>query len=290
MKFSILSTAIVSLACGAASASAQEDVVRRSYAFLADDIRIEVQTQLAGSIQLVRGGRATIDIAARVPDGIAAFGLGDRTTEILRLSATGAGSANFVVTVPERVNVSLWLPGNTDPVSVGLSPAELQRWSARGGAPAPEPGPAGIRIGVARGPAARTAPPATFGTSFSPAPTYVSDRAPHVVSIPDPLNVRNVSVRIEGSDFRVGSSEPLRTIPGNMDRLEIRTHGPPIDLVLQLPADVAGFMLKVGSEVAFAVNDGDARAFCSPVTTQDIDGGARWFDFTPRDGRLLCQP
>ena len=29
-----------------------------------------------------------------------------------------------------------------------------------------------------------------------------------------------------------------------------------VDLVLQLPSHVAGFMLKVGSEVAFAVNDG----------------------------------
>jgi hypothetical protein len=97
-------------------------------------------------------------------------------------------------------------------------------------------------------------------------------------------------VRIEGDDFRVGSSIPLRTIPGNAERLEIRTSGPPIDLVLQLPHDVAGFMLKVGSDVAFAVNDGDARALCSPVVSQHVADGRKWFDFTPRDGRLRCQP
>jgi hypothetical protein len=286
MRFPTLTAATVFLACGASMSAAQEDVVRRSYPFLADDIRIEVQTPLGGSIQLLRGGRATIEVAARVPAGIAAFGLGDRTTEVLRLTATGSGNADFILTVPERVSVTLWLPGGADPVSIGLAPADVQRWSAQGGAPAPQPGASAIRIGSAPD----TPAPATALGRPATTPTYVSERAPQVVSIPDVTNVRNLSVRIEGDDFRVGSSVPLRTVPGNAERLEIRTGGPPLDIVLQLPADVAGFMLKVGTEVAFAVSDGEARALCSPVVAQDVYGGGRRFDFTPRDGRLLCQP
>src|SRR5690606_11602884 len=121
-------------------------------------------------------------------------------------------------------------------------PSSLYSWQGTGGSHAPAPAPeaaeeqapvpaGGLRIGVA---------PVQDG----PLPTYVAPNAPHVVSIPRAENVRSVSVRIEGDDFRVGSSLPLRTIPGNAERLEIRTDGPPIDLVLQLPEHVAGFMLK----------------------------------------------
>jgi hypothetical protein len=284
-----LATAVCLVFC-ATTLAAQEDVTRRSYAFLADDLRIEVQTPLAGSLHIVRGGRAEVEVAARVPGGIAAIGLSDYTTEVLRLTATGTSAADFVVSVPERVSVTIALPGSEDVLSIGLGTAEPLRWYARsGGAPAPAPAPApepALQVG-ARPAGPFVAPvPATQG----PAPTYVSPRAPDVVTIPDAANVRSLSVRLEGTDFRVGSSQPLRTIPGNAQRLEIRTAGPPLDLVVQLPADVAGFMLKVGSEVAFAVHDGEARAFCSPLVAQHVHDGARWYDFTPRDGRLHCQP
>jgi hypothetical protein len=274
------------LAVGASAVAAQEDVTRRSFAFLADDLRIEVQTPLAGSLRLVRGGRASVEVAARVPGGIAAIGLSDRTTEVLRLTATGSATADFVVSVPERVSVTIALPGGEDVLSIGLGSADPLRWYARaGGAPAPVPPPPPE---PADDDAVRVSGPRV--SVQGPAPTYVAERAPHVVSIPDAGNVRSLSVRLEGADFRVGSSQPLRTIPGNAERLEIRTAGPPLDLVLQLPADVAGFMLKVGSDVAFAVNEGVAEAFCTPVVAQQVHAGARWYDFTPRDGRLHCQP
>lgn len=281
MRFPVLAATMGLLAIAPAAGTAQDDVARRSYGFVGINLSIEVHTTSPGSIQILRGGRASLDVAARVPGGIPAFGFSDRTGEVLRLSATRGTIADFTVVVPEGVSVNLWLPGNTDPLSTGLGPSALYSWEGTGDTPvpSPEPQPADddIRIGVA---------PAHDG----PAPTYVAENAPHVVSIPQPANVRSVSVRIEGDDFRVGSNIPLRRIPGNAERLEIRTDGPPIDLVLQLPAHVAGFMLKVGSEVAFAVNDGEARALCSPVTMQHVDGGGRRYDFTPRAGRLDCQP
>jgi hypothetical protein len=286
MRFPVLATAMVILAIAPTTGTAQDDVARRSYAFLGDHLDIEIHTAASGSIQVLRGGRAALEVAARVPGGIPAFGFSDRTGKVLRLSATRGTIADFTVVIPERVSVTLWLPGNTDPLSLGLGPTALHSWPGTGSAPsrAPEPEAAGgVRIGVAP-----VAQPRSFARSADP--TYVSENAPHVVTIPDPANVRSVSVRIEGSDFRVGSSVPLRTIPGNAERLEIRTDGPPIDLVLQLPSNVAGFMLKVGPEVAFAVNQGEARALCSPVITHAVAGGGRWFDFTPRAGRLDCQP
>lgn len=281
MRFPVHAFAIGLLALTPAAGAAQDDVARRSYGFVGDNLSIEVHTTAAGSIQILRGGRASLDVAGRVPGGIPAFGFSDRTGEVLRLSATRGTIADFTVVVPEGVSVNLWLPGNTDPLSLGLGPTSLYSWQGTGGspspAPVPEPAAGGLRIDVA---------PAQRG----PAAAYVSETAPHVVSIPLAENVRSVSVRIEGDDFRVGSSIPLRTIPGNAERLEIRTEGPPIDLVLQLPEQVAGFMLKVGSEVAFAVNGGEARALCSPVTMQHVDGRGRRYDFTPRAGRLVCQP
>lgn len=286
MKRPTTIAAALCLIFGASALAAQEDVTRRSYPFFADDLRIEIQTPLAGSIQLVRGGRSSVEVAARVPGGIAAIGLSDRTTEVLRLAATGTAAAHFVVSVPEGVNVRVALPGSDDLVSLGLGTADPIRWYARsGGPPPPEPEPANDDDDAVSGPRVSIAPQGPSTT-----PSYVARRAPDVVSIPDAANVRSLSVRIEGSDFRVGSSQPLRTVPGNAERLEIRTAGPPLDLVLQLPADVAGFMLKVGSEVAFAVNDGVARAFCTPLVAQQVHAGARWYDFTPRDGRLHCQP
>jgi hypothetical protein len=286
MRVPVVAAAMALLAIAPTAGAAQDDVARQHFAFLADNLDIEIHTLAPGSIQILRGGRVSLEVVARVPGGIPAFGFSDRTGEVLRLSATRGTIADFTVVVPERVSVNLWLPGNTEPLSLGLGPSALHSWQGTGGRPAPAPAPApepagGVRIGIA------PAPPTPQG---APDPTYVAETAPHVVSIPESANVRSVSIRIEGDDFRVGSSVPLRTIPGNAERLEIRTQGPPIDLVLQLPSHVAGFMLKVGSEVAFAVNDGEARALCSPVITQHVDGGGRRFDFTPRAGRLDCQP
>jgi hypothetical protein len=281
----------------ATTLAAQEDVTRRSYPFFADDLRIEVQTRLGGSIQLVRGGRATLEVVARVPGGIAAIGLSDRTEEVLRLTATGTSAADFIVSVPENVSVRIALPDSEDLLSIGLGPADALRWYARSGAPAPAPEQAPPPEEAAAAPQAPARGPASGERSVDriapgggPTPTYVSRLAPDVVSIPDPANVRSLSVRLEGSDFRVGSSQPLRTIPGNAERLEIRTGGPPLDIVLQLPADVEGFMLKVGTDVAFTVSGGQPRAFCTPLVAQQAHTGGRWYDFTPRDGRLQCAP
>jgi hypothetical protein len=279
MRFRTTVLAAAFVALSSAGITAQErGVTRRAYPFFADNLTIEVHTESPGLVRFVRGGTGQLEVTGRSTDGVTAFGLGRENGEKLRLTAVGSGRAEFVIVLPERVSVTLWLPGNTSPVLAGLDDAGRFSWQATQ-RPADPPASAEPRSSSAS------------LTSYAlPTPDYVAQTSPHVVSIPEPANVRRLSVRIEGDDFRVGSSIPLRTIPGNAERLEIRTSGPPIDLVLQLPHDVAGFMLKVGSDVAFAVNDGDARALCSPVVSQHVADGRKWFDFTPRDGRLRCQP
>ncbi|HEX7119567.1 MAG TPA: hypothetical protein VF212_12305 [Longimicrobiales bacterium] len=96
-----------------AAASAQDrdaDVVRRVYAFLGDRLTVRIETELPGTIRLIRGEKGRLEVAGRAPDGIPGFGLAERSGGELQLTAIGADRVEYLVVVPEEVHVKVRLP------------------------------------------------------------------------------------------------------------------------------------------------------------------------------------
>lgn len=265
------------------------DVSRRTYTFLDNRLDVAVLAHVPGTIQVMRGERGRIEVAARSRDGFPGFGLGGTHTRQLRLTAVGSESVQYLVVVPENVSVRVQLPSGA---SASLPPRQaLGTWSWDGDA-------------VATGQtAAMAAPAATQGggtismaeellLSTTHSGLYVAHRsawAPGVVDIPDLASVRSVSLRFEGAEFRVAASRPLAVSPADRGHVELRVDGEPLDLVIYLPRGSAAFQLRSGN-VRIAESVGDRpRPLCGNVVIQHPTPSQVWLSFYPQGGRLDCR-
>lgn len=288
-----------------AAASAQElEVNRRTYNFLENRLEVAVVAEAPGELQIVRGQRGRIEVAARSPGGIAGSGLGGDLTRQLRLTAVGPVEAQYLVVVPEHVNVHIRLPDGESASLASHAASASFSWDAapargiRNGRSNGMNGSANSRNGALNG--------ASNGASYGldprmvePAPLvpptgglYVihsSRSAPAVVDVPDLASVRSLSLRFEGSDFRVTASRPLGIEPGEAGRLELRVAGEPLDVVLYLPHDATPFTLRAaGSRIAESSARGP-RALCGNVIVQQPTEHQVWLTFRPQSGRIECR-
>ena len=267
-----------------AAADAQRDVTRRSYTFLEDRLVIEVLAEAPGELQVVRGQRGRVEVAARSSDGFAGFGLGGDYTRLLRLTAVGSDAVQYLVVVPEHVAVSVVLPrGGTAhvPDRDGLA-------SYRWGQDAMLPG--GTRSGDAADAPAKDVEPIVPTTS---AGLYVvhSGRGPvpSLVDVPELASVRSMSVRVEGDDFRVAATRPLALTPGDAGHMVIRVDGEPLDLVLFVPRGTSGFELRSGSRRIADVAFGRPRSYCGNTVVQQPTPHQDWLTVFPSDGSVSCR-
>ncbi|HSJ33176.1 MAG TPA: hypothetical protein VK933_17165 [Longimicrobiales bacterium] len=267
-----------------AAADAQRDVTRRSYTFLEDRLVIEVLAEAPGELQVVRGQRGRVEVAARSSDGFAGFGLGGDYTRHLRLTAIGSDAVQYLVVVPEHVAVSVVLPrGGTAhvPNRDGLA---SYRWGEDAG-----------RADEIRSDAAAAAP----GMAVEPiVPTtsaglYVvhsgRGRVPSLVDVPELASVRSMSVRVEGDDFRVAATRPLALTPGDAGHMVIRVDGEPLDLVLFVPRGSSGFELRSGSRRIADVAFGRPRSYCGNTVVQQPTPHQDWLTVFPTDGSVSCR-
>src|SRR5262245_10860711 len=119
--------ALTLLLVSALPVDAQEDVRRRSFVFLDNNLTIEVLSEDAGVLRVVRGEAGLLEVAARAPNGFASFALGGREENELRLTALG-NRAEYIVVVPEDAYVRVRLPGK--PTEVLSRPASTYTWGS----------------------------------------------------------------------------------------------------------------------------------------------------------------
>lgn len=251
--------------------TAQEwDVSRRSYTFIGDRLLVSVVGGTAGGLQILRGEAGRIEVAARSRDGFPGFGLGGTLTRELRLTAPGAEQVQFLVVVPERVSVTVRLPdGHATHTPVNGDAASYE-WGRSDELTPHEP----------------PLMPTLAGGLYL---VHATRWAPTAVDIPDLTAVRSISVRFEGTDFRIAASRPLSLSPGSHARFEIRVSGDPIDLVVYVPRGNATFQLRSGSTPLVDLVSGRARALCSNVAIQRPTAAQDWLTFYPRDGLIDCR-
>lgn len=257
------------------TADAQRDVTRRAYTFLEDRLVVAVHAEAPGELQVVRGRRGRIEVAARSSDGFAGFGLGGDFTRRLRLTAIGSDAVQYLVVVPEHVRVSVVLPhgGSADvPDHDGIA---TYRW-----------GMDGI---VNESPSFDHAPvvPSISGG------LYVvhsgRHRVPALIDIPNLASIRSISVRVEGDDFQVAASRPLALTPGNEGHMLIRVDGQPLDLVFFIPRNGSGVQLRSGSQRVIDVTGGRPMSHCGSTVLQQPTPNQDWLTLFPEEGRLRCR-
>lgn len=295
MRSAIAVLAVTLLLPGQASAQDLE-VTRRSYPFLEKALEVAVVTEVPGEVEVVRGSRGRLEVSARSTDGFPGFALGGHLTPRLRLTAVGSNSVQYLVVVPEHVNVRIQLPDGTSASLPSGAPSAAYSW---GGPPV-----RGLMNG--RAPAMNGRAPAMNGRSSdldmyaleqAAAPTgnghglyivHATPILPTVVDVPDLASVRSLSVRFEGENFRVAASRPLKVEPGDAARLELRIAGDPLDLVLYAPRDAGPFSIRAaGSRIAQSAA-GDPVALCGNVIVQRPSDHQVWLTFRPQSGRLDC--
>jgi hypothetical protein len=254
----------------------QWQVARDQFAFAGRQLTVHIDAEDQGTLRIIRGPAGTVRVAGRSDAGFTAAGL--TADEHLTLTAVGYGPVDYVVTVPERVWVTVHLP-DRPPESMGtMDRGRTFHWEA-----------AAQHEGVAAAPVWMPEPnpmvehPSAYTVLASPV-------APGVVTLPDLRNVRSVTVRVEGSTFRVGASRPLALRQGDPAHLEIRPGGPPMEIIVVVPAGTAGFTLSAGGSSALAVDGDRLTVFCSPSTRQWLSEGRGWVTFTPVGGTLDCGP
>lgn len=258
-----------------ATAEAQRDVTRRAYTFLEDRLIVAVHAEAPGELQVVRGQRGRIEVAARSSDGFAGFGLGGHVTRRLSLTAVGSYEVQYLVVVPEHVHVSVILPhgGSADvPYRDGIASYSWGLDGSLSGSPAYDDTP--IVPSLAGG-------------------LYVvhsgRGRAPSLVDIPSLTSIRSISVRVEGDDFQVAATRPLALKPGSEGHMLIRVEGSPLDLVFFVPRNAAAFQLRSGSQRLADVSGGQPRSYCGSTVLQQPGPNQVWLTLFPTDGMLRCQ-
>jgi hypothetical protein len=270
----IFAVAIVAAFPGAA-AGQETDVTRREYTFLSNHLDVAVLAEAPGVLHVVRGQQGRIEVAARSREGFAGFGLGGNVTRELRLSAVGSESVQYMVVVPERVTVRVQLP---DGQRRSLGPAQRAGTYSWAGHATPVP----TGLSAAAGPA----------VPHSPDGVYIAHRdvwAPEVINVENLASVRSLSIRFEGSEFRVGASRPLVLQPGSRTRMDVRAEGEPFDLVIYVPRGRAPLSLRSGGMVLASYGGDRAEALCRNVVIHKPVVGQTWLTFYPQAGQLDCR-
>ncbi|MFW5947049.1 MAG: hypothetical protein ACOCUW_01040, partial [Gemmatimonadota bacterium] len=92
-------TAMLALVIAWPAAAQEWQVARESFAFAGTRLRILVQADAPGTLQVIRGAPGSVRVASRAVRGFTAAGLAD--TEELTLTAAGHGPVDYMVAVPE---------------------------------------------------------------------------------------------------------------------------------------------------------------------------------------------
>jgi hypothetical protein len=297
---------MVALAIAGPAAGQEQDVTRRSFAFFNRSLTVEVVSEASGVLQVVRGGRDRVSVAVRAAPGLAVVALGGWNNDRLRLAAVGDERVEYIVVVPQDLQLHVTLPHRDYPVLAESAPAVEYRWerTAPGGAGARDSGRAasGRLLSGAESQPRRADGAAEAGTRHGTGTgigaylvsnseyflAYADAVAPDEVSVTDLTSVRRLGVRTGSDNFRIEASRRMALTPGRKSKIEIRPAGEPIDLILYIPASANEFTLRAGQNAAVTIRDGQVKVSCSPMTSV-LKDGRRFIDITPAHGVLDCE-
>ena len=284
MKLALATLAIAILAVPVPARAQASDVDRRVYTFLDNRLEVAVVTDAPGELQVVRGERGRVEVASRSSDGFAGAGLGGALTRQLRLTAVGNGDVQYLVVVPEHVNVRIQLPDGESATVASSVPSASFSWGRasahglmHGDWDAHAAAPSGDLIVIR---------PTTAGGLYV---VHDVPRAPTDVNLSDLAAVRSLSLRFEGSAFRIAASRPLNVEPGSPSRMELHIAGEPTDIVLYIPREAGAFTLTVAGRRIAETVAGRPRALCGNVIVQEPTSHQVWLTFRPQSGRLDCR-
>jgi hypothetical protein len=265
----LVAAAFIVVGAAAAPASGQ-DVTHRSYTFLDHNLAIEVLAESPGVLHIVRGGPGRLEITARSDGGFPGFTIAGASRDRLRLTAVGARRAEYMVVLPEHVQVQVRLPGRRAERMPG---GEVIAYEWDGEA---------VATGIAGGSAAVAPGPVEPGADVPSAPllTWWSAQPPQQLSVGSLAGVRSIEVRVVGARFGVATPYPLEPRAGSTERVEIRPEGAGEHILVIVPAATESFTLSGAGEVLLTVRDGVAASGCGPVTVQRLSGEQR-FTFSP---------
>ena len=270
MKFIPLLAGVALLASSASLSAQERGVARREFPFFDHHLTIEVDAEIPGKLQVVRGEIGRIEAAGRVPGGIATFALGGREGDRLRVSALGGEEASFVVVVPEDASVRVRLP-NRDAHHVNtLSSGGTYSWQGK---------QSSMR------PAASIAMPAPPSSTVA----YSNIVAPRILNVAKLTSLRMVNIRFEGPTFQVAGTQWMSVKSGTPNHVEVQPGDDVQDITVSVPLGTRSFELRLAGRMALQMNGGEIRVYCEPVTEQSFGEGRRWFTFTPSAGRLACR-
>jgi hypothetical protein len=267
-----LAAALLLVLSAAPVAAQGSDVHRQVFTFLGRGLVIDVDVDAPGELRIVRGQRGRVEVAARAQDGFTAASLAKRGGDRLSLTAMGGERVEYLVAVPSDIRVQVRLPDrHVSEVFGSLQSSSRYTWGAAEGL-GPE----------TRGAFTDAAPTGRFSV-------HSAATAPRSIRLANPAAIRTVTVRWEGDRFDVTADRHLDLLPGSSQTLEIAPNGAPLDLVLSIPRGTRDFVLEVGGATALVLRGGQVTTLCTPLMDQRLDGGRRWFTFTPQHGRLECE-
>jgi hypothetical protein len=94
-----------------------------AFNLIGNSLSIYVQTEVPGMVQIVRGRSGRVKVQARSDGGLPGFAMTDRGRNRLNLTGVGADRLTYVVVVPLRAMVTLYLPDRTLPESMSTGHA-----------------------------------------------------------------------------------------------------------------------------------------------------------------------
>lgn len=301
MKQILSALAFAALLPGAADA--QRDVTRRAYTFLEDRLVVAVHAEAPGELQVVRGQRGRVEVAARSRDGFAGFGLGGDFTRRLRLTAIGSDAVQYLVVVPEHVTVTVELPRGGTAHVADRDGIATYRWGddlrndrsreSRRDRRYDDDFDMSARDDMQSEGGLRnrddTPLVATTASGLYIVHSGTNGRVPSLVDVPSLASVRSLAIRIEGTEFRVAATRPLSLRQGDEGHMVIRVDGDPLDLVLYVPRGSSGLQLRSGSQRIADVTAGRPRAYCGRTVVQQPTPNQYWLTVFPSDGTMVCR-
>lgn len=273
--------ALLAVAVAVPAAAQEWQVARDQFAYAGTRLTIQVDVEAPGTLRLIRGEPGSVRVASRAQEGFTSSGLAE--DDRLTLSAAGAGPVDYLVAVPENVWVEVRLPGRALSESAPRGRTGTWEWNATD-RPTRAPPTEWVPGLDAEG---RLEEEPVDGPLYT---TFSRDLAPDRVTVPELDVVARISVRLEGRRFKVITSRPLSVDVGSPREIVIRPAGPPMELVLAVPAGTAGFTLRLGDRTALVIDEQTVTTLCAPVTEQWLSNDRRWFTFNPQDGSLQCGP
>lgn len=270
-----LTAVLWSAGFAAPSLLAQEGTV--SFPYREPFLQLRVLTGgAAGSIEVVDANAPQITLTDPRGGGGTSLRL---EAGLLSVENRSRSPANYLVTVPAGVNVSITVDGRTvlAVAAAGGGRRMFWRWGGEEG-PAAEAAYRDELVAPARTPRYRFVVNAFSGA-------LVTDS----VDLGYTDRIRAFKIVLGARSFAIRGDRSVSFAFHQESRWGVITpRAPETEITLELPADVGIFKVRVRDTVIWELKDGRGQAYCEPLAEVERRDGRKVWVFTPDAGRFTC--